>query len=88
MLERRKSYGETASAFGVEITPESESLRYTNRFLTAIWNRPTGVIVREGERIYRVPIVDQTRLLQILLLVISLISLSMVGIGIIKERRQ
>lgn len=88
MLQRRKAYGETVSAHGVRVTPESESLGHKSRFFTAIWNRPTGVIVHAGERIYRIPIVDRTRLVQFLLLLIAAMSMAVVGIEMIKERRE
>lgn len=61
--------GETVRAHGYSVTPEAWSLQMRWPWGGLVWNRPVAVIVDDGEKEERIPIVDVTRITQISLLV-------------------
>ncbi len=62
------------------IIPDMRTVHLAGKRWGWIWNRPKGVLIQEGDRIERVPILDFTRILQVILYGASLI-MALVGVG-------
>jgi hypothetical protein len=71
----------------VTITPEAHAL--TIRLPTGgmVWNRPSAVLIEQGDRVARLPIIDITRLAQVALLSLSLCFIAVALIGFSGQRR-
>ena len=59
--------GEPIEVYGTTVTPESQALilRWPGRSVGFVWNRPVAVLVKRGESVERIPIVDVTRWAQV-----------------------
>ena len=61
--------GEPITAGGRTITPQSKALVIHFPFGGLVWNRPTAVLVQQGDQTEQITIPDVTRLAQLALLV-------------------
>lgn len=87
MVKQRREYGEAFSAQGVTVVPEARVISHTNRHFGVAWNRPTAVLVQHAGGMYRIPIFDLTRAIQVGLLLLSGGLLLMTGIAYLQDRR-
>jgi hypothetical protein len=76
-IEWQTRTGEAITAGGRTITPQSQALVIRFPFGGFVWNRPTAVLVQQGEQTEQIPIPDITRLSQLALL-IATISLTLI----------
>ena len=68
-LEMRK--GQPVAVGDLSIRPEAQALQVRFPWGGFVLNRPVGVLVDDGERVERIPIVDVTRYAQIFLLTMA-----------------
>ena len=71
-IERRTEAGACVQIGDIAITPQSEAVVARWRNLGGVWNRPVAVVVEQGGRRQRIPIVDVTRLIQFGLIGLSI----------------
>ena len=72
----------------ISVTPESQALsvRWSNGGF--VWNRPLAIFVEQDGKVERVPIIDVTRILQIVLWGISAIfTIGIVAVNIRNSRK-
>jgi hypothetical protein len=79
--------GEPTTVGDVTLTPQSQALTVRWPFGGFVWNRPIAVLVKRGEQIERMPIVDVTRLAQLGLLGLSLVFSAMILLRSARSRR-
>lgn len=72
MLQWQTVLGDRVVVGDVSITPQSQALVIRAPFGGLVWNRPVAILVQRGEQADRIPIVDVTRVAQLILLSISL----------------
>jgi len=79
--------GEEVTVGDVTLTPQSQALilRLPNGGL--VWNRPVAVLVKRNGQTERVPVVDVTRVAQLTLLGLGLVSTIVTIILSIRKRR-
>jgi hypothetical protein len=65
---------EAVSVHGVTVTPWSRALVIHGPKGGLVWNRPTAVLVERDGQMRRVPIVDVTRMLQLGLVGVALVT--------------
>jgi hypothetical protein len=70
--------GKFSQRRGFNVVPESRAVQLSGKNWRWIWNRPSGVILKKGSEVQRVPIIDLTRIIQVILYGFSLI---FVGLG-------
>lgn len=68
MFSTRPRFGAPIESGARTLIPVSEHVTWRLPFAAFVWNRPRGVLVREGETRRLVPIPDTTRRIQWLLL--------------------
>ncbi len=73
LVQWQTKSGDKITIGNVNVTPQSQALIIRWPYGGWVWNRPTGVVVEQGERVERFPIVDITRLIQLIFLGISLL---------------
>ena len=68
IIQWQTHLGEEVTVGDISLTPQSRALilRWPGGGL--VWNRPVAVVIKQGDRLSRLPIVDVTRLAQIGLL--------------------
>jgi hypothetical protein len=71
----------------VTITPEAQALTIRLPTGGVVWNRPSAVLIEQGDRVARLPIIDITRLAQVALLSLSLCFIAAALIGFSGQRR-
>lgn len=76
-IEWQTKTGEPITAAGRTITPQSKALVIRLPFGGFVWNRPTAVLVQQGDYSETIPIPDITRLIQLALLTAT-ISLTLI----------
>ena len=72
-IRRTTSLGPPTTAAGLTVTPESQAVVLRSPFAQFVWNRPTAVLVEQAETVRRMPIVDGTRIMQVVLLALTAI---------------
>lgn len=73
MLHWPELAGQPMIVQDITLTPLSQALIVRLPWSVGIWHRPTAVLMQQGERVRRMPIVDLTRLLQLGLLGFSVV---------------
>lgn len=73
IVQLRTLSGKPVTVGEVTITPRSQALVLQLPFLRLVWNRPVAVLLEQGGRTERVPIVDVTRAVQLGLLALPLL---------------
>ncbi len=63
---------------GFNVVPQSRSVQLSGKNWGWVWNRPRGVLLQEGDRKKFLPIVDFTRVIQVLFYGLSML---FVGLG-------
>ena len=79
--------GQKVAVESVTVTPQSQALIVRLPIGGFVWNRPTAILVEQGETAKRFPIVDITRILQLGLLGFSLV-LSIVSLVKFSRRKE
>jgi hypothetical protein len=76
VVATREALAESVTVHGVTVTPQSRALvvRWPKGGL--VWNRPTAVLVEQDGQARRIPIVDITRILQVGLLGLAVLTAS------------
>jgi hypothetical protein len=88
MIDRRVEYGQPLKAGGMSIIPESQVMSHDNRLFGMAWKRPSALLVQDGDGIYRLPIRDITRMIQVGLLLVSGMLLAAAGFTYLQNRRR
>ena len=86
-VQRRTTTGTPVSLGDLTITPEAQVLTIRLPTGRIVWNRPSAVLIEQGDRVARLPIIDITRLAQIALLSLSLCFTIAALIGFSGQRR-
>ena len=68
VFQRQQISGTTVMVNDFTITPQSQALIVRLPMGIFVWNRPTSVLVERNGEVKRFPIVDVTRLLQLVFL--------------------
>jgi hypothetical protein len=76
-IEWQTKTGEPVTAAGRTITPQSQALVIHFPFGGFVWNRPTAVLLQQGDQTEQIPIVDITRLVQLAMLMAT-VSLTLI----------
>jgi hypothetical protein len=71
IIQWQTQLGEKVTVGDVSLTPQSRALILHWPGGGLVWNRPVAVVIKQGDRLSRLPIVDVTRLAQISLLGLS-----------------
>jgi hypothetical protein len=75
-LGAREASAEPVTVDDVTVTPRSRALVVRLPKGGLVWNRPTAVLVEQDGQVRRIPIVDLTRILQISLLGLAVLTAS------------
>jgi hypothetical protein len=86
-IQWRTFTGEPVSVGDLIVTPESQALTIRLPTGGVVWNRPSAVLIEQGDRLARLPIIDITRLAQVALLSLSLCFTIVALIGFSGQRR-
>jgi hypothetical protein len=78
--------GQPVTVGSVTLTPQSQALIVRLPIGAFVWNRPTAILIEQDMAAKRIPIVDITRILQLLLLGFSLV-LSIVSLVKFSQRK-
>lgn len=73
MVQLGTHSGETVTAGGVRVTPQSQALTVSWPGGGWVWNRPVALEVEQDGEVQRVPIVDVTRWSQLVLVGLTVI---------------
>ena len=76
VLGTSEASAESVTMHGVTVTPQSRALILRLPKGGLVWNRPTAVLVEQEGRVRRIPIVDMTRILQVGLLGLAVLTTS------------
>jgi hypothetical protein len=79
--------GDKVTVGDVTVTPQSQALTVRWPDGGLVWNRPVAVLMEQGERKERIPIVDVTRIAQLGLLGLSLVFTMMTIVLSVRRRR-
>ena len=80
--------GEAVTVGAVTVTPQSQALTLRwGRYGGLVWNRPAAILVKRGEQVERIPIVDVTRAVQLGLLGFCLVFCMVVLVVSARRRR-
>lgn len=71
MIKLETKPGQPVAVGDLSIRPEAQALQVRFPWGGLVLNRPVGVLVDDGERVERIPIVDVTRTAQIFLLAMA-----------------
>jgi hypothetical protein len=71
-----KASAESVTVHDVTVTPQSRALMVRLSKGGLVWNRPTAVLVEQDGQARRIPIVDITRILQVGLLGLAVLTIS------------
>lgn len=66
---------ESVTVHDVTVTPQSRALMVRLSKGGLVWNRPTAVLVEQDGQAHRIPIVDITRILQVGLLGLAVLTI-------------
>jgi hypothetical protein len=79
--------GSSVTVGDVRLTPQSQALTIRWPYGGLVWNRPVAILVERGQQVERVPIVDVTRILQLVMLSLG-VTLGMITFALtIRHRR-
>ncbi len=67
MLEWRRLPGTPVEVGGIRVTPEAQALSLQLPFFHFVWNRPVAITVERQGQSERIPIIDFTRIAQIVI---------------------
>lgn len=81
----REASAEPVTVDGVTVTPRSRTLVVRLPKGGFVWNRPTAVLVEQDGRVRRIPIIDVTRVAQMGLLGLALLT---AGASLRRARRR
>ncbi len=87
LVQWQTKSGDKITIGNVSVTPQSQALTIRWPYGGWVWNRPTAVVVEQGKRVERFPIVDITRLFQLTFLGMSLL-LSIGLLILFRQRRR
>ena len=74
LIQLQTNTGEKITAGNLSLTPQSKALIIRLPFGGFVWNRPVAVLVEENGQTRRIPIVDATRMAQVGVLALALVS--------------
>ena len=74
LIQLQTNTGEKITAGNLSLTPQSKALTIRLPFGGFVWNRPVAVLVEENGQTRRIPIVDATRMAQVGVLALALVS--------------
>ena len=74
VLGSREAPAGSVALDGVTVMPRSRAVTIRLRNGGLVWNRPTAVVVEQAGRQRRIPIVDVTRILQLGLLGVAVLT--------------
>ena len=84
-IQLQTSTGEKITAGNLSLTPQSKALTIRLPFGGLVWNRPVAVLVEENGQTRRIPIVNATRLAQVG--VFALVLVSVIISAVIAQKR-
>lgn len=67
MIWKKVSYGEPIQRQEIKLIPQSEAIGMDFPFGRLVWNRPVAILVETLDGAKRIPIVDITRMISLLL---------------------
>jgi hypothetical protein len=76
VFEAREASAEPVTVHDVTVTPQARALVVRLPKGGLVWNRPTAVLVEQNGQVRRIPIVDITRMLQVGLLGLAVLTAS------------
>jgi hypothetical protein len=76
VLGAREASAEPVTVGDITVTPRSRALVVRLPMGGLVWNRPTAVLVEQGGQARRIPIVDVTRIFQMGLLGLAVLTAS------------
>ena len=87
LIRTQNHFGDSITAHGVTLTPQSQaiSVRWPNG--GGVWNRPLAVSVERDGETERIPIVDVTRVAQLIFYALSVMFSLLTLIHFIRGRR-
>lgn len=71
LFQWRTLSGDPVVVGNTTVIPQTRVLTVELPFGGFVWNHPTGVVVKQGEEVERLPIVDVTRVIQLAMLGLS-----------------
>ena len=87
LIQWRTESGDRIIIDDMTITPQSQALIIRWPYGGWVWNRPVAVVVEQEGRLARYPVMDITRVVQLILLGLSLLFTSTILILSIRQRR-
>ncbi len=87
LIQWRTASGNRITIDDITITPQSQALIIRWPYGGWVWNRPVAVVVEQGGQLARYPIMDITRMAQLILLGLSLLFTGTMLILSIRQRR-
>jgi hypothetical protein len=89
MLQIQTLAGEAITTAGMTVTPQTQALViHFGAHGGLVWNRPVAVVVERDGQTERIPIVDITRLVQVILLGVSILAVMFLWILPTQFRRK
>jgi hypothetical protein len=85
MVGAREASAQPVTVDDVTVTPRSRALVVRLPRGELVWNRPTAVLVEQDGQARRIPIVDVTRILQVGLLGLAVLTTS---VSLLRSRHQ
>ena len=86
-VQWRTLTGDPVTLGDLTIIPEAQALTFRLPKVGMVWNRPSAVLIEQGDMVARLPIIDITRLAQVALLSLSLCFTLVALIGYSGKRR-
>jgi hypothetical protein len=86
-IQWRTVTGEPVTLGDLIVTPEAQTLTVQLPSGGLVWNRPSAVLIEQGDGIARLPVIDITRLAQVALWSLSLCFMVVALIGFSGQRR-
>ena len=86
-IQWQTNLGDKITIGDITVTPQSQALIIRWPYGGWVWNRLAAVVVEQGDRVERFPVVDITRLVQLTLLGMSLFFSIGILILSIRQRR-
>ena len=74
VVAAREASAEPVTVHDVTVTPQARALMVRLPKVGLVWNRPTAVLVEQNGQARRIPIVDITRMLQVGLLGLAVLT--------------
>ena len=75
MVKWQTINAEATSAHGYRVTPQLQSLQVTLPIGGLLWSRPVAILVQKDDLQHRIPIVDATRVAQLMIYAFAIVML-------------